>query len=116
MLEADCSGLRKIWAAFLMSPAKDQTNAVMRAAASYWVRVLVVFACPQQRGDAAITVAAVLAGQGKDGPDQGIFVIPLCRLVALRAPRLIHQLARSPLTDATLLPRMAHRTTPPFRA
>ena len=27
-----------------MSPAKDQTNAVMRAAGSYWVRVLVVFA------------------------------------------------------------------------
>jgi hypothetical protein len=25
-------------------------------------------------------------------------------------------LARSPLTDAMLFPRMAHRTTPPFRA
>ena len=45
-----------------------------------------------------------------------IFVFTLCRLVALRAAWLIHQLARSPLTDAMLLLRMAHRTTPSFRA
>jgi len=71
---------------------------------------------PQRRRDAAVAVAAILAGQSDDGPGQGIFVVTLCRLVALRAPWLIHQLARSPLTEAMLLPRMAHRTTPPFRA
>ena len=37
-------------------------------------------------------------------------------LVALRAAGLIHQLARTPLTHAMLSTRMAHRTTPPFRA
>jgi hypothetical protein len=71
---------------------------------------------PQRHRDAAVAVAAILAGQRDDGPGQGIFVVTLCRLVALRTPWLIHQLARSPLTDAMLFPRMAHRTTPPFRA
>jgi hypothetical protein len=71
---------------------------------------------PQQHCDAAITVAAILAGQRDDSSGQCIFIFNLCRLVALRAPWLIHQLARSPLTDAMGLPRMAHRTTPPFQA
>jgi hypothetical protein len=55
---------------------------------------------PQHRRDAAIDVAAILAGQRDDGAGQCIFVVTLCRLVALRAPWLIYQLARSPLTDA----------------
>src|SRR5271170_1254580 len=70
----------------------------------------------QQRRDAAIAVAAIFTGQLDNGPGQCIFVLTLCRLVALRAAWLIHQLARSPLTHATLSTRMAHRTTPPFRA
>jgi hypothetical protein len=44
-----------------------------------------------------------------------IFVFTLCRLVALRAAWLIHQLARSSLTHP-MLAGMAHRTTPSFRA
>jgi len=71
---------------------------------------------PQRHRDAAIAVAAILAGQLDNGPGQCIFIVTLCRLVALRAAWLIHQLARSPLTNAMLFPRMAHRTTPPFRA
>jgi hypothetical protein len=71
---------------------------------------------PQRHRDAAIAVAAILAGQRDNGPGQCIFIVTLCRLVALCAAWLIHQLARSPLTDAMLLPRMAHRATPPFRA
>jgi hypothetical protein len=71
---------------------------------------------PQRHCDASVAVAAILAGQLDNGPGQCIFIVTLCRLVALRAPWLIHQLARSPLTDAMLFLRMAHRTTPPFRA
>jgi hypothetical protein len=70
----------------------------------------------QKHRDAAIAVATILAGQLNNGPGQCIFVLTLCRLVALRAAWLIHQLARSPLTHAMLSTRMAHRTTPPFRA
>jgi hypothetical protein len=69
---------------------------------------------PQRHRDASVALAAILAGQHDNGPGQCIFIITLCRLVALRALWLIHQLARSPLTDAMLFPRMAHRTTPRF--
>jgi hypothetical protein len=44
-----------------------------------------------------------------DHTGQCIFIVTLCRLVALRAAWLIHQLASSPLTNAMLFPRMAHR-------
>jgi hypothetical protein len=70
----------------------------------------------QKHRNAAIAVAAIFTGQLNNGPGQCIFVLTLCRLVALRAAWLIHQLARSPLTHAMLSTRMAHRTTPPFRA
>jgi hypothetical protein len=46
---------------------------------------------------------------------ESIFVFALCRLVALRAAWLVHQLARSPLTH-TLLTGMIYRTAPSFRA
>ena len=70
---------------------------------------------PQLDRDAAIAVAAILAGQRDDGPGQCIFVVTLCRLVALRATWLIDQLARMSLTHS-MLTGMAHRTTPPLRA
>src|SRR5277367_4024001 len=66
----------------------------------------------EQRRDAAIAVATIFTGQLKNGPGQCIFVLTLCRLVALCAAWLIHQLARTPLTHAMLSTRMAHRTTP----
>jgi hypothetical protein len=48
-------------------------------------------------------------------PGESIFVFTLCRLVALRAAWLIHQLARPPLTHA-LLAGMVYRTAPSLRA
>ena len=45
-----------------------------------------------------------------------IFVVALCRSIALRAAWLFHHPARLPLAHPMRLPRMAHRTTPSFRA
>jgi len=39
----------------------------------------------QQRSDAPITVASILAGKRNDGLSQSIFIFALCRLIALRA-------------------------------
>jgi hypothetical protein len=69
----------------------------------------------QQRRDAPVTVASILAGQFDNGLRESIFVFTLCRLVALRAAWLIHQLARSPLTHSTLA-CMGNRTAPSLRA
>ena len=69
----------------------------------------------QLDGDASISIPAILAGQCDDGPGQRIFVVPLCRLVALRAAWLVNQLARMTLT-CPLLPGMFHSSTAPLRA
>jgi hypothetical protein len=69
----------------------------------------------QQRRDAPVSVASVLAGQLDNGLRESIFVFTLCRLVALRAAWLIYQLARPPLTHPTLV-CMGNRTAPSFRA
>jgi hypothetical protein len=44
----------------------------------------------------AVAEAAILAGHRDDDPGQCILVVTLCRLMALRAEWLLHQLARSP--------------------
>src|SRR5579875_2646743 len=36
-------------------------------------------------GDASVSIPAILAGQCDDGPGQRVFVVPLGRMVALRA-------------------------------
>jgi hypothetical protein len=69
----------------------------------------------QQRRDAPVAVTPILASQQNDSLGESIFVFALCRLVALRAAWLVHQLARSPLTHA-LLTGMIYRTAPSFRA
>jgi len=61
------------------------------------------------------SVATILIGQRDDSPGQRVFIVPLCRLVALRAAWLMNQLARMALTYAALL-RMLHSCTPPLRA
>jgi hypothetical protein len=65
--------------------------------------------------DAPIAVTTIAIGQDDDGPGQRVFIVPLCRLVALRAARLMNQLARMALTHTALL-RMLHSGTPPLRA
>jgi hypothetical protein len=73
-------------------------------------------ACPlQQRGDAPVAVAPILAGQQNDRLSKSIFVFALCRLVALCAAWLVHQPARPPLTHALVL-SMIRRNAPSFRA
>ena len=69
----------------------------------------------QLDGDAAITVPAKAVSQCDDGPGQCVFVIPLCRLVALRATRLVNQVARMSLTRPAL-PCMLHCGAPTLRA
>ena len=69
----------------------------------------------QQRRDPAVAIAPILAGKFDHCPGECILVFALCRLVALRAAWLIHQPARMSLTHP-MLTRMAHRTTPSFRA
>ena len=69
----------------------------------------------QQRRDASVTVASVLAGQFYDGLRESIFVFALCRLIALRAAWLVHQLARTPFTHP-MLARMGNRIAPSLRA
>jgi hypothetical protein len=65
--------------------------------------------------DTAIAISSILAGQRDDGPGQRIFVVPLCRLVALRAAWLMNQLARMSLTRSALLCTF-YSGTPPLRA
>ncbi len=69
----------------------------------------------QQRRNPTVAVAPILAGQLHDGPGESIFVFALCQLIALRAAWLLHQPARSALTQALFL-SMIHRTTPSFTA
>ena len=66
-------------------------------------------------GDPPVAIATVLCCQRDDRPGQRIFVVPLCGLVALRATRLVYQLARMTLTRPTLL-CMFHSDTAPLRA
>src|ERR1700686_5449183 len=74
-------------------------------------------ACPlEQRRDPTIAIATILAGQRYDGLGERIFVVALCRSIALRAAWLFHHPARLPLAHPMRLPRMAHRTTPSVRA
>jgi hypothetical protein len=69
----------------------------------------------QHRRDAAISITSILGGRRDDRLRQRIFVLSLCRLVALRAAWLIHQLARPPLAQALFL-SMVRRTSPTLRA
>ena len=69
----------------------------------------------EQRRNPAIAIATILAGQLHDGPGESILVFALCQLIALRTAWLLHQPARSALTQALFL-SMIHRTTPSFRA
>src|SRR5579875_1631226 len=69
----------------------------------------------QLDGDASISISAILAGQCNDGPGQRVLVIPLRRLVALRAAWLVNQLARMTLARPALH-GMRHSGTPPLRA
>ena len=57
----------------------------------------------QQRRDPPIPIAAILAGQYDDGLGESIFVFSLCRLIALRAPWLVYQLARTALATSSSL-------------
>src|SRR5690348_7684371 len=69
----------------------------------------------QLDGDTSISIPAILAGQRDDSPGQRVFVVPLGGLVALRATRLVNQLARMTLTCPLLL-GMLHSGTAPLRA
>jgi hypothetical protein len=69
----------------------------------------------QQRRDAPVTVASILAGQFDDGLRESILIFALCRLIALRAAWLIYQVARPPLTHPMLV-CMGNRTAPSLRA
>ena len=60
----------------------------------------------QQRRDPTIAIATILAGQGKDGLGESIFVVALCRPVALRAAWLLHHTARMPLAHPMRRARM----------
>jgi len=74
-------------------------------------------ACPsEQRRNPAIAIAAILASQRNDGLGKRIFVVSLCRPIALCAAWLFHYTARTPLAQAMRLPHMVHRTTPSFKA
>lgn len=68
----------------------------------------------EQRRDPAVAKAPMLAGKLNDGTGHCIFVMTLCRLVALRTPRLFRQPARIPLTGPMLLLHIGHRTPPPL--
>jgi len=58
---------------------------------------------------------AILAGQCDDGPGQRVLVVPLRRLIALRAAWLVNQLARMTLARPAFH-GMRHSGTPPLRA
>jgi hypothetical protein len=70
----------------------------------------------RERRDPTIAIATILAGQRYDGLGERIFVVALCRSIALCAAWLFHHTARTPLAHAVRLPRMVHRTVPSFRA
>jgi hypothetical protein len=69
----------------------------------------------EQRRDPTIPITTILAGKHDNGLGESILVLPLCRLIALRATWLVYQLARSPLAHALFL-RMIHRTSSSLRA
>jgi hypothetical protein len=69
----------------------------------------------QQRRDAPVSVASILARQCNDRLGESIFVFTLCRVIAMRTAWLLHQSARSALAHALLL-RMLSRTTASLRA
>ena len=74
-------------------------------------------ACPlEQRRDPTIAIATILAGQRYDGLGERIFVVALCRPIALCAAWLFHHTARTPLAHAMRITRMDHRTASSFRA
>jgi hypothetical protein len=74
-------------------------------------------ACPsEQRRNPAIAIAAILASQRNDGLGKRIFVVSLCRPIALCAAWLFHHTARTPLAHAMRITRMDHRTASSFRA
>jgi hypothetical protein len=54
----------------------------------------------EQRSDASVAKAAVLAGQGDNRLREPIFVVSLRGLIALRAARLPHQPAGVPFTQS----------------
>jgi hypothetical protein len=66
--------------------------------------------------DQTLEVQLALFNSVPNSPDQCIFVVTLCRLVALRAAWLIHQSARLPLTHPMCLKRMGYRTARTVRA
>jgi len=70
----------------------------------------------KQRGDAPITVTAVLAGQIDNRPCQGILVIARHERAALRRPRLSQHLASPPLGDCQRLLHVANRLPASFGA
>jgi hypothetical protein len=70
----------------------------------------------KQRRDPAIPITSILAGKSNDGLCQTIFILSLCRPIALRAAWLLRQAARSTLGKPMLLLRMRHRTTASLRA
>ena len=74
-------------------------------------------ACPsEQRRNPAIAIAAILASQRNDGLGKRIFVVSLCRPIALCAAGLFHHTARTPLAHAMRITRMDHSTASSFRA
>src|SRR5450756_2095528 len=74
-------------------------------------------ACSSQECcDASIAIAPILARYSHDRSGEFIFIVPLCRSVALSAAWLLHHQARTPLAQPMCFTRMAHRTATPFRA
>ncbi len=70
----------------------------------------------QQRRDPAVAIAAILAGKLNDRLRECILVFTPCRPIALRAPWLVHQVARTPFADPMRFTRMIDRTAPSLRA
>ena len=130
-----CEGAHEIVRPDVIRPLRPQTHArsvvePQTASRLLLMRHLQPFAAPdplhavlayvparflQLDGDASVSIPAILSGQCEDGPGQRVFVVPLCRLVALRAAWLVNQLARMTLARP-LLPCMFHSDTAPIRA
>ena len=73
--------------------------------------------CLQLHRDSAVVAeTAILAGQCDNRSGQCIFVVTLCRPVALRASWLFHWKARMPLAQPMHLSCMVHRTATSLRA
>jgi len=60
----------------------------------------------QQCRNASLAVAAIFTGQSNDRFGQFVFIAALCRLITLRASRLIHQPASMPFAQP-LFPSMS---------